>query len=260
VKPSKEELGEMLKIDRFPRASAYDPEWVIENQMGPNALWLAEWVCENFRLEPGMRVLDMGCGKAMTSIFLAREFGVTVWANDLWITPSENWERIRQAGLETSVFPIHAEAHSLPYAEEFFDAIVSLDAYHYFGTGDLYLGYITKFLKPAGRIGIAGPGLVRDFEKVPEHLTRPQKNGAVFWADDCWTFHTLDWWRRLWGRSSRVEVESAELLQDGWRIWLEWEKVLALTGPHLFPPDDEVLEADQGRYIGFVSMTARKHA
>jgi hypothetical protein len=43
-------------------------------------------------------------------------------------------------------------------------------------------------------------------------------------------------------------------------MWLGWEKVLALTGPHLFPPDDEVLEADQGRYIGFVRITARKKA
>ena len=27
-------------------------------------------------LEPGMRVLDMGCGKAISSIFLAKEFDV----------------------------------------------------------------------------------------------------------------------------------------------------------------------------------------
>ena len=36
-------------------------------------------------IEPGMKVLDLGCGKAMSSIFLAREFRVSVWATDLWI-------------------------------------------------------------------------------------------------------------------------------------------------------------------------------
>jgi len=34
-------------------------------------------------LRPGMRVLDLGCGTALTSIFLAREYDVEVWATDL---------------------------------------------------------------------------------------------------------------------------------------------------------------------------------
>lgn len=58
--------------------------------MGPNALWLVEWLAEALPLRAGMRVLDLGCGRAMTSIFLAREFGVQVWATDFWITPDYN--------------------------------------------------------------------------------------------------------------------------------------------------------------------------
>jgi cyclopropane fatty-acyl-phospholipid synthase-like methyltransferase len=34
-------------------------------------------------LQPGMRVLDLGCGRALSSIFLHREFGLQVWAADL---------------------------------------------------------------------------------------------------------------------------------------------------------------------------------
>src|SRR5205085_559968 len=55
--------------------SAYDPRWIIDNQMGPHPLWLMEWLCEAFDLPARARVLDLGCGKALTSIFLAREFG-----------------------------------------------------------------------------------------------------------------------------------------------------------------------------------------
>lgn len=55
--------------------------------LAPNAMWLIEILCEKMDLKPGMRVLDMGCGKGLTSIFLAKEFGVTVFANDLWISP-----------------------------------------------------------------------------------------------------------------------------------------------------------------------------
>jgi cyclopropane fatty-acyl-phospholipid synthase-like methyltransferase len=46
--------------------------------MGPNVLWLTEFVCEAMDLRAGMRVLDLGCGKALSSIFLAREFAVQV--------------------------------------------------------------------------------------------------------------------------------------------------------------------------------------
>ena len=58
---------------QFPRSSAYDLKWVLENQVGPNVLWLAEALSQVMDLKPGMRVLDLGCGKAISSIFLAVE-------------------------------------------------------------------------------------------------------------------------------------------------------------------------------------------
>ena len=61
---TKAELTEMLTIDGYPRSATYDPEWVLENQMGPNVLWLTEALTQAMNLEPGMRVLDMGCGRA----------------------------------------------------------------------------------------------------------------------------------------------------------------------------------------------------
>ncbi len=75
-----------------------------------NSLWLTEWLTTAMDLQPGMRVLDLGCGRAASSIFLRREFGVQVWATDLWFSASENIERIRDAGVEDGVFPIHADA------------------------------------------------------------------------------------------------------------------------------------------------------
>jgi SAM-dependent methyltransferase len=104
--------------DRFPRSNQYHPDWLAAYGFGGNALWLTEWLAEAMTLEPGMRVLDLGCGKAMSSIFLAREFGVQVWAVDLWIGASENSRRIADVGLADSVFPLHCDAHSLPFAAE----------------------------------------------------------------------------------------------------------------------------------------------
>ena len=249
----------MYHNDRFPLSNKYDGQWVAENQMGPNALWLTEWLCDEMQLKPGMRVLDMGCGRAMTSIFLAKEFGLTVFANDLWINASDNWKRIREAGVEDRVFPIHAEARALPYAEEFFDAIVCVDSYFYYGTDDLYFKHFVKFVKPGGQIGMVTPGLMKDFDDgPPEHLTRKQKSGGVFWGDDCWGWHTVDWWRHLWLRTGLAEVEIADTLPDAIALWLQHNRAIEAADTNIFPSDIEALEADGGKYIGFIRMVARR--
>ncbi len=256
---TKARMKQLLKNDRFPRSAKYDPEWVLKGWMGPNVLWLAEWLSERMELKPGMRVLDMGCGKALSSVFFAKEFGVQVWANDLWISATENWQRIKEAGLESCVFPIHAESHDLPYADEFFDAIVSLDSYQYYGTDDLYLPYFQKFLKPGGQIGIIVPGLAREIRgKVPEHLTRPSGNRKTFWVDECWCFHTVDWWQRQWGKISVVKDVEVDLLPDGVKDWIQYEKACEEAGTLMFPSEAETLKEDGGRYLALIRVVARK--
>ena len=256
---SKEKMVKMLETEQFPLSAKYDPEWILENQMGPNVLWLTEWLCQKMDLKPGMRVLDMGCGMALSPVFLAREFGVQVWANDLWISATDNWKRIKKVGLENQIYPIHAEARSLPYADEFFDAIVSMDSYQYYGTDDLYLKYFRRFIKTGGQIGIVVPGLIRDFNgQVPEHLTQPQKNGQVFWEEECWCFHTVDWWRNLWERTETLDIEVADILPDGCRLWLQFERTTVVAGANRFPSYEEALEADDGRYLAFIRMVGRK--
>ncbi len=251
----------VLSHPKFPLSSKYDPNFVFENNMGPHVLWLTEWLTQAMHLQPGMQVLDMGCGKAVSSIFLAHEFQVEVWANDLWISATENWKRICEVGLEKKIFPIHAEAHALPYAENFFDAIISIDSYQYYGTDQLYLGYFHKFLKPSGEIGIVVPGLFQEFHgSIPEHLTRRQKSGGVFWAWDCCVFHTAQWWKNLWSEYKFIDMTLCDTMPDGGTVWLEWEKALeTYPGEKLFPSDVEVLEEDDNKNITFVRMIARRN-
>ena len=50
--------------ERFPRSSQYHPEWIGANVSGgANALWLTEWLTQALDLQPGMRGLDLGCGR-----------------------------------------------------------------------------------------------------------------------------------------------------------------------------------------------------
>ena len=62
---------ERLLSERFPLASRYHPDWIIAGVSGgANSLWMTEWLVEALDLRPGMRVLDLGCGRAASSIFL----------------------------------------------------------------------------------------------------------------------------------------------------------------------------------------------
>ena len=241
-------MSEPFVSPRFPRSSKYHPDWIRAGVSGgANPLWLAEWLSEALDLQPGMRVLDLGCGRAMSSIFLHREFGVQVWATDLWINASENHQRIVEAGAEQGVFPIHADARSLPFAREFFDAIVSVDSFMYYGTDDHFLSNLARFVKPGGQIGITGAAMIQEIEgEVPEHL-------RSWWAPELWSIHSAAWWRRHWERFGILDMSVADTLPEGWRLWLEWHRQVAPDNA----PEIAALEADQGQYLGYIRAVGR---
>jgi len=237
--------------ERFPRVAKYNPEWVTASISGAApVLVITDWLTQAMDLRPGMRVLDLGCGRAASSIFLRQEFGVQVWATDLWFSADENARRVRDAGMDDGVFPVHADARSLPFAAEFFDAIVSIDSFCYYGNDDLYLSYLTRLVKPGGQIGIAGAGLVREIEGVlPEHL-------RAWWTPDLWCLHSAAWWRWHWERTGIVEIEISENMPDGGQLWLDWHR-------QNWPGNTaeiEALEADAGAYIGYHRQVARRRA
>ena len=230
----------LAQLDQFPRSNRYPIDWVIENEMGPNVLWLAEFLCEEMDLRSGMRVLDLGCGKAVSSIFLAREFDVQVWATDLWIPAPDNAKRIANEGLGDQVFPIHADARNLPFAHEFFDAIVSIDAFEYFGTDATFLPGVVRYLRPGCQIGIVNAGVLQEVEALPAE-----------WPPDFSSFHSAEWWRKHWSLPRCVDVESAVGLEGGREIWLRWHQITGAT-------DDEYLTSEAGENLGFHRIVARR--
>jgi len=238
-------------MKKYPRTEKYDANWVSENWMGPNPLWLLEELCEHMQLKPGMKVLDMGCGKGITSIFLAKEFGVTVFANDWWIGASENLKCFEEAGVADLVFPIHAEAHALPYAEGFFDVAISIDSYQYFGADELYFPCtFSKLVKSGGQFGIVLPGLTREFDKgYPDTLKE-------HWEGELFSFHSKDWWRHLWEKTGIVEINACYEMEEPkelWQPWAIWAK------DHLGFNDVEFLKSDTNNDIALIVMSAIKH-
>jgi SAM-dependent methyltransferase len=251
-----EAFQRFMRHPRFPRASAYDPMWVRNNELGPNALWLMEDLAEHMDLAPGKQVLDLACGSAMTSIFLAREYGVHVWAADLWIEPTENLARIEEAGVGDRVFPIEAEAHRLPFARGFFDLVLSVDGYHYFGTNVRYLSYLSQFVRPGGQIGIVVPGNSVDPDERPQDLNGPwpERYGA-----DWFTFRSAGWWARHWRRTKGIVVEHSDMIEDGWELWHQHHQAgAARCGEELAGVGDEaLLNSPEGHTLGFVRVIGR---
>lgn len=252
-------LDSLIRVE-YPRSAKYDPQWQVDNCMGPNPLWLLEELLADQPLQPGMRVLDLGCGRGMTSTFLAREYGVEVIAADHWVPAAENAARFAETGVGDVVQAVDAEAHSLPFDDEEFDAVVSVGAYHYFGTDDLYLGYLSRFLKPGGILAIAVPGSVteaRELGGLPD--TARELAGA-----EALSFHTAQWWRFHWAESRHVTVTSARWLPAGWADWLVWCRVCAEHSPS---PEVRrgsaacipALEEDRGSYLTFALITATRN-
>ena len=154
--------------------------------------------------------------------------------------------------MQSQVFPIYAEAHALPFAHDFFEAMLSFDAYHYFGTDELYLGYISRFVRPGGLMGIVVPGVLHELNgEVPAHL-------APYWQWDWWSFHSPDWWRQHWEKAGLVEVLQADSVPDGWRHWQKWLDVCRDAGFPCPPDELEMLRVDVGRTLGFTRLVGRK--
>jgi cyclopropane fatty-acyl-phospholipid synthase-like methyltransferase len=152
----------LRRFGRYPRSAAYDPDWVVARDMGPHPLWQLEDLLATMDLAPGMRVLDLGSGRGATSVFLAREFGVDVVACDLWVPAEEAAAVFDAAGVADSVTAVNADVRKLPFAAEEFNAIVSVDAFEYFGTDIHLLPLLMRVLKPGGHIGVSTPALRAD--------------------------------------------------------------------------------------------------
>ena len=240
-----------LIVDQFPRSNAYHPDWVVANASGgANSLWLTEWLTSTLELKSGMNVLDLGCGCACSSIFMAREYDVTVWATDLWCGASDNLLRIRDAGVERNVYPIHADARSLPFATDFFDVIVSIDSFPYYGTDDHYLNYLARFVKPSGLIAIAGAGLNHEIEdSPPDHLQEWFSSEPAMWC-----LHSPAWWRRHWERTGIVDVVLADTMADGWQLWLQWHRTIAPNNL----VEINAVQSDSGTHLGYQRVVGRR--
>ena len=87
---SDQHLRRLVDDGEFLKTRNYDASWRVAEAVSANPLRRAHGRTRDIVLKPGMGALDLGCGRARSSVFLAGEFGVQAWAVDLPTPASDN--------------------------------------------------------------------------------------------------------------------------------------------------------------------------
>ena len=197
-----------LDASDYPEVAEYrrDENYGGRDNMAPGGLYLAAVLARSMNLKEGDIVLDMGCGRGDSSIFLAKHYGVTVVCFDLWISSTFLSHKVASKGYRNSVLPLDLDAtQDLPFPDDYFDAMFCMQALHSFGADANVLRRLLRHLKPGGRFVVGGTC----FNEEPGHGQLPE----VFSLTDGWdaeyeNYHSPSWWRA--GRTPRCSSAAVE--------------------------------------------------
>ena len=183
--------------------------------MAPGGLLLAKTLADTLSLGASERVLDLGCGRGQTSIFLASEYQAQVMSLDLWIGADERQRNAAAAGVGQRITALQGDVRrGLPIEPASLDAIFCMQAFHCFGTQPWVLRYLATLLRPGGRLGIA-QGCFRE---------EPGELPPIFRNTDGWhaeynKYHSAIWWRDFFAANTALTVTRAEEAVDGDILW-----------------------------------------
>lgn len=236
----------------FPKANSFGPTLVAQKIMGPNPLKLCEELLEGADIPHGSVTCDLGSGTGITSAMLAREYGLDVYAVDLWSNPEENRAFFRSLSIpDETIHPIKADAsQGLPFAPGFFDAVVSIDSYNYYGRDPAYLGgRLLPYVKPGGMLYLSIPGMRRDcHDDLPSCLL------ASWTTEQLDYMHDMDWWRAMIEPTPGVEVigmHEMRCTREAWADWLSCDNEYAAG-------DRAAVEAGALDHLNTIAITLRK--
>lgn len=219
--------------------------------MGPNPVKLEEELLIHHKIPEGSVVCDLGSGQGLTSVFLAKEYGFIVYAADLWSDPEENRKFFDRMGLSREqIIPVKADANNLPFEKNFFDAVVSVDSYNYFGRDPYYLDdKLLPFVKKDGYIYIAVPGMKKDcHDHLPKEL-------LLSWTPEQLDYmHDIEYWSDMVGKCKDVEVVSVKEMESNEEVWADW----LMQDNEYAVGDRKAMEAGGGKYLNFISIILKK--
>ena len=225
----------------------YRQYMTAEMLMGPNSLRILEELLAKhpLTLSADDAVLDLGCGKGLTSFAIAKETCAKVYANDLWISAEDNAKRFSGWCVGEQIVPVHEDANELHFDEGQFAALISIDSYHYFATKKgFFEEKILPFLSDGAVALIGVPGIKDEFSGRSEELL------SDWLGEEAYMFQSPSVWKEIIGTSDRidcVEVWEMECFDAAWEEWFATEHKYALG-------DKQFYDALIKPYTGFVGI------
>lgn len=235
----------------YPKSRKYDTPELNAKIMGPNPLKLVEELLQDHKIAAGATVLDLGSGQGLTSVFLAREYGFRVYAGDLWSDPEGNQKFFAAMGLtQKQLTAVKADAENPAFEPDFFDAVVSIDSYNYFGRNNLYLdAKLLPCVKSGGLLYLSFPGMKKDL-----HAHLPPELLLSWTPEQLDYLHDLEFWEKIFTASTGAELLSLaemETNEEAWRDWLACDNEYAVG-------DRKSMHAGGGKYLNFIAAVLRK--
>ena len=224
-----------------------------ETMWGSNGIRQAEELASYFTITEDMKILDLGCGPGLSSLYLVQEYGAKVFAADLYADPTENHERFQSLGIADKIVPMMLDAtQPLPFARGYFDVIFSVGAYNMFGDNEEALQNFISYVKKGGYIAVAFPGLKYDFDgNIP-----PEMQPFFGVRDVARYIRGIDWWKELWSKTEGIEIItiSEQTCHD-----IAWKEYLASRNPNIEEEkwDLDMMEAEGGKYFNTIQLIAK---
>jgi cyclopropane-fatty-acyl-phospholipid synthase len=236
-------------------SSGYFPEGVTDIDAAQQAK--LDMICRRLRLEPGMRLLDIGCGWGGLACHAARHFGVTVHGVTL---SQEQFDfaraKVARLGLADRV-TIELRDYRTLEGEGCYDAIAQIEMFEHLGidSHDRHFALMRRLLRMRGRYlhqasTRRATANLADFRKPTAYqrvitrfifpggeldhigmtVTNLERHGFEVHDVENWREHfqrTLELWTaRLWARRDEAEREIGTVRT---RLWLLYFSLFALA-------------------------------
>ena len=128
---------------------------ILEDTLHPGGLKFTERLAEVAVLKPGCRVLEIGCGKGVTTLFLARHYGCSIIGVDMSpIQIASARDRTKNEGLALEIGFITADAKELPLPSNRFDVVFSECSISLVSDKKRAVDEAWRVLKPGGRLAM----------------------------------------------------------------------------------------------------------
>lgn len=150
----------------------YDGRWLA----------VAEKMAAHYQLPPGARILDVGCGKG----FLLHEFTRAVPGAQIAGLDISRYA-LDHALPEVRPFLVEGNATSLPYPDDSFDFVVSINTLH-----NLRLPDLDRALREIERVSRGASYILMD-----GYRTEQEKVNLLYWQLTCECFFTPEEWEWL---------------------------------------------------------------